>query len=184
MSQNPYQTPVEEPQIITPASPDELAGRFTRFASAFVDGLLLMAVLAPIQYATGITARIREGTASTLEGLSMNLLSVVLFLVFHGMILFSRGQTIGKLLTKIQIVDAKTGLIPPPIHVYVLRYLWTLPVIIICTIIPGRIDDMILAPIVLIDCFLIFTPDRRCLHDLIAGTKVVLYREGRSVKAE
>ncbi len=181
MSQNPYQSPVAEPQVIGPDTTDALAGRFTRFASALVDGFLVMAVVFPIQLLTGFTERAREGSAGVVENLIMNVIGMVFFLVLHGMFLFSRGQTIGKMLTKIQIVDAKTGQIPPPLHVYVLRYLWSLPIVIVCAIIPGPLDDMILLPIVLIDILMIFTPDRRCLHDLIAGTKVVMFREGRSV---
>lgn len=71
------------------------------------------------------------------------------------------GQTIGKRLLGIRIVDEETGVNGSVFTNIVLRYFinWLL------TLIP---------PYVLIDHALILAKNRRCVHDYLAGTKVVL----------
>jgi uncharacterized RDD family membrane protein YckC len=181
MSVNPYAPPVTTDGLnYAPESGvDELAGRFTRFASAFVDGILMMGILMPIQFVTGFYQRVSTQTAGIVEQFLMSLLGMAVMLALNGYLLFTRGQTIGKVLTKIQIVDFKSGNLLPFLKVYVYRYLWTLPLLVVVVIIPGAMDDLLVNIVVLIDALLIFGAERRCLHDYIAGSKVVLYRENR-----
>jgi uncharacterized RDD family membrane protein YckC len=101
----------------------------------------------------------------------------------NGYLLTTRGQTIGKLLTKIQIVDVQSGDLLPFLRVYVYRYLWTLPLLLVVILIPGPADDLLVNVVYLIDALLIFGSDRRCLHDYIAGSKVVIYRAKRQSPA-
>ena len=101
------------------------------------------------------------------------------FLILNGYLLVTRGQSIGKVLTKIQVVDFKTGLLLPFLRIYVYRHLWTLPIVVVVVLIPGSIDDLLLNVMVMIDVVLIFGENRRCFHDLLAGSKVVVYQEGR-----
>lgn len=54
-----------------------------------------------------------------------------------------------------------------------------LPLLVVVMLIPGAIDDLLVNIVVLIDALMIFGAERRCLHDYIAGSKVVLYRENR-----
>ena len=183
MSDNPYAAP-NTPVTLNPApfskeGNEQLAGRFTRLAAAIVDGILMMGVLLPIQFGTDYIGRARIGAVSVSEQLGMSALGLVVFLLFNGYLLHSRGQTIGKYLTKIQIVEEGTGRLLPFQRVYLFRYLWTLPFILLVLFIPGQTDDLIVNIVVLIDALLIFGVDRRCLHDYIAGSTVVLFSEDR-----
>ena len=59
------------------------------------------------------------------------------------------------------------------------RYLWSLPLVGAVILIPGSLDDFLVNIILLLDVLMIFGASRRCLHDLIAGSKVVRYIPGR-----
>ena len=86
-----------------------------------------------------------------------------MFLLIHGYLLMKHGQTVGKWLTGIRIADLDGG-IPSFGRVVGLRYLPTS----VASVIPvvGSIYP-------LVDVLFIFRSDRRCIHDLLAGTQVV-----------
>ena len=86
-----------------------------------------------------------------------------MFLILNGYLLFKRGQTIGKVVVKTRIVDLN-GNIPSFGKLIVLRYLIFA---LVSSLIP------IIGPFVGLEVFLIFFKERRCLHDYIAGTRVV-----------
>lgn len=178
---NPYAPPSDRTAAEDSDAPgqDVPARRFTRLAAAIVDGFLMMAVVIPIQLATGYTQRALNGQVSVFEEVVMSLLGLVVFLALNGYLLVNHGQSIGKRFGKIQIVDAADGTLLPFSRVYVIRYLWTLPLVVIVLAIPGRSDDALLYLAVLFDALLIFGVARRCLHDYLAGSKVVMYRPGR-----
>ena len=163
MSNNPYAPPATSGSIAFSADStnDELAGRFTRFAAALVDGLLMMAIIGPVMFATGYFQRAQTQQAGPLEILGMSLLGVGVMLAFNGYFLFQRGQTIGKILTKIQIVDAQDGKLLPFLRVYVYRYLWMTPIVLVVAFIPGATDDLLVNVLGLIDSLLIFGGERR-----------------------
>lgn len=184
MSDNPYAAPSETSYVSDIPSvkrKHELARRFTRFASAFIDGLILMAVLVPVMFTTGYMDRARAQQVGVAEQIAMSLLGMAVMLIFNGYFLVTRGQSIGKILTKIQIVDARSGDLLPFLRVYVLRYLWVLPLSIVTLLIPGATDDLLVNLAVLMDLLMIFGGDRKCLHDAIAGSKVVMYQPGREL---
>lgn len=145
-----------------------------------LDGILIMVIILPIQFLTGYFARVQAQEASIVEQFMMSLLGIVAFLFLNGFLLHSRGQTIGKVATKIQIVDVVHGRLLPFMQVYVFRYLWTLPLVFLVILIPGVFDDLLMNFVILIDVLLIFRSDRRCLHDILAGSKVVAYKANRS----
>lgn len=80
---------------------------------------------------------------------------------YQVVLLRREGQTVGKRLLRIRIVDEETGVRGAVVRNIVLRYFvnWLL------TLIP---------PYVVIDHLFIFAKNRRCVHDYLAGTKVVL----------
>ena len=129
MSDNPYAPPETGgvSEFVTDPRGDELARRLTRLAAAIVDGILLLVILVPVQFATGYFQRAMAQQQGLLEQLLMSLLGVVTMLVLNGYLLATRGQTIGKVLTKIQIVDVQSGKLLPFVQVYVYRNLWTVP---------------------------------------------------------
>jgi uncharacterized RDD family membrane protein YckC len=81
-------------------------------------------------------------------------------------LLARRGQTIGKIVagTRVVLLDGS----PAPFKKIVVLRTWVFHLL---SYIPGVNR---LAPVVgLIDALYIFRADRRCLHDQLAGTKVV-----------
>ncbi len=154
-------------------APPELASRLSRLGAVIIDGFLMMFIIFPIQVVTDFTARAMTGEVSLLEQLAMSVLGMIVFLIFNGYLLITRGQSIGKLAAGIRIVDAETNELISFTRVYVYRYLWTLPFTFTTLIIPGFTDDYLINLVFLVDALMIFRADKRCLHDLIAGSKVV-----------
>lgn len=97
-----------------------------------------------------------------LAAITLTLLILGIIGVPTQVILLARhGQTVGKRLLGIRIVDQETGVTSSAFANVILRYFvnWLL------TLIP---------PYFAIDHCLIFARNRRCLHDYLAGTRVVL----------
>ena len=91
------------------------------------------------------------------------MIGFVFFLLIHGFFLKKNGQTVGKMLTGIRITDLE-GKVPDFRKVILLRYL---PISLVSLI------PFVGPYLTLIDALLISEVTRRCLHDLLAGTKVV-----------
>ena len=139
-----------------------LAGRFTRLVAQGVDSVLALVVafVAPLLYAdpsgsTTATANVRLalclGGSLTLFAVQMTLLSL-------------RGQTLGKMILNIRIVDHDDESNPGFVRAVCWRVL-----------VPAFLGAVPLLGLlfVLLDVLCILGEERRCLHDLMAGTKVV-----------
>lgn len=173
---NPYTPPPTDPgadAFIDPAALARPASRFKRFIAFWIDALIMGAITVPMNILTGFTERAMMGTAGLLEQFLMSLAGMLVFLVVFGYLLVTRGQTIGKLLIGVRIVDHQSGELLSFTRVYLLRYLWSFPFVVLVTLIPGTFDDTLFGFLILIDSLMIFGRERRCLHDLIAGSKVV-----------
>jgi uncharacterized RDD family membrane protein YckC len=162
MEHNPYQAPAAT--VADVGVERELAGRGERLVAAIVDTIILLLILLPIMFATGYWQAAMSGeqpgfTTQLLYGL----LGFALFVAVQGVPLARTGQTWGKRLMKIRIADLQDA--KPSLGTLLgKRYL---PVQVI-----GAIP--IAGPLLMIvNVLLIFRGDRRCGHDLIAGTKVV-----------
>ncbi|MET3395679.1 MULTISPECIES: RDD family protein [Variovorax] len=141
----------------------ELASRGTRFLSAMLDAGISIAAIWLLATFTPINLWEDDGLGIWEPRISSAASGVVLYLVLHGYLLATRGQTIGKALFKIRIArpDGSRAQIG---RILALRdgplfftSIWPL-----------------LGPIyVLIDCLFIFRASRRCLHDQIADTVVL-----------
>jgi len=105
-----------------------------------------------------------EQTASLVEMVGHGVAGIVIFLVLHGYFLATRGQTIGKIAAGVRIVDFHTGQLLSFGKLIGLR---VIPVWV-AAVVPFAGGCL-----ALIDILFIFGNDRRCVHDLIAGTKVV-----------
>ena len=165
-SENPYATPTVDPILPedNPTKELDLATRRERFCAEIID----VSIIFIAQMGTAYLVRkfLREAPDKTLMGL----LGSMVFLIAHSWLLATRGQTVGKLLmgTKIVRLDGQK---PSLLRLLGLRYapFWA------ATYIPtagGWIS--------LINYLFIFRENRRCLHDLLAGTKVV--KIGRLVR--
>ncbi|MEM1068094.1 MAG: RDD family protein [Planctomycetota bacterium] len=163
---NPYQAPLTDSDQPLPTRPGGpvLARRLTRLAAAILDGIINMVVLLPIFFFSGFLDRSLEQTVTLTEEAIYGIVGAVIYLVIHGYLLATKGQTVGKMLLKIQVVDYQSSQVIPFGKMVGLRYLpiW------IAGLIPfiGNV-------LVLVDVLAIFGQERRCVHDLLAGTKVV-----------
>jgi uncharacterized RDD family membrane protein YckC len=95
--------------------------------------------------------------------LASPLFAFLAFVLIHGYFLRATGQTIGKKLTGIRIAGPD-GKVPDFAKVILVRYfpIWLVSLI-----------PFVGGFLVLLDVLFIFRSDRRCIHDLIAGTRVV-----------
>jgi uncharacterized RDD family membrane protein YckC len=141
-----------------------LADRGMRLVAAIIDTIILLLVLMPIMFMGGAFTAMMAGDTSAGFGIKWAILGFVVFLVVQGFPLNASGQTWGKKMLKMKIVDME-GRKPEFGKLIALRYL------VIQLI--GQIP--FLGPLVgLADVLFIFGADRRCLHDKIAGTQVVV----------
>jgi uncharacterized RDD family membrane protein YckC len=161
---NPYQPPAAKLEDQVVPEDHALAGRGQRLGAALLDTVFGLIIGIPLMLALGTWDYLRSGEKPpytlTLAGAALGFLG---FLLIHGYFLKTSGQTIGKKLLGIRIADMDNN-IPPFAKIIGLRYL------------PIQAAGVI--PIVgifypLIDVLFIFSESRRCIHDLIAGTKVV-----------
>ncbi len=160
-SDNPFAAPASGAAALTPEPVEgELASRGSRLAAAIIDVLIMMAVFFPIILVLGFTVTEQQGP---MVQIMIGGVAVLVSLGINGWLLHTRGQTLGKMVMKIRIVRvdgvATTGwdtigkrLLP----------LWLVQMIPVIGSFLG-----------LLDVLFIFRQDRRCLHDMIAGTEVI-----------
>lgn len=167
MTENPYSPPAADLEQPLEPGTVELASRGKRLLAAFVDGIIMMAVFIPIWMLGGIWQDITNGIQPSIgQMLSLSGLGLIGFLTINGFTLATRGQTLGKMLLKIQIVDQQSAQILGLGKLVGLRMLplWVVSLIPML----GNIAS-------LVDVLFIFGKQRRCVHDMIAGTKVIDY---------
>lgn len=141
-----------------------LAGRGSRLAAAIIDWLLLFFpnMLAG-RFFYGYDAYMKNLKNNSFEFIvSILFIGLIINLVCNGYLLYKRGQTLGKMIMDIEIVDMKNN-VPPLFNSFFVRsflfsVLYFIPVV-----------QLVAA----LDVLFIFSQSRRCLHDRLAGTKVV-----------
>lgn len=177
---NPFAAPMAELQQLEGAEDQIPAGRGTRLAAQLVQGMLLgvplilgfalFSVFEGLGSAldSGFTSGFGDNPAGVLALLLLGVLGMGYYLLYIGMTLYllhTRGQSIGKYLFGIQIVDHLSGGVPPLWRIVVLRYLvgWVIGMIPVLSTLYGLLDPLF-----------IFGADHRCIHDHIAGTRVIV----------
>ena len=133
----------------------ESAGRGTRLAAVLID----TALAAPLAFVTqewgyANTSTVDPVGATALMGL-LTLQNVQVYLVA------TSGQTIGKRVMRLRVVDARTGDHPGWFRVVVLRIYANRILIAVTFLLYG-----------LVDALFIFRGDRRTVHDRLAQTRV------------
>jgi uncharacterized RDD family membrane protein YckC len=163
--ENRFQPPKAEVADVRADDETELATRGARFGGAMIDGLLILLVLFPTMMMTGYWQDAMSGKQPSMATqIAYALLGYAAYLVFNGYLLHKSGQTIGKRLVGTRIVSVDENRIIPVWKVLALRQL---PFSVVAQI-------PIVGPLLsLADSLFVFRSDKRCLHDLIAGTKVV-----------
>lgn len=143
-----------------------LADRGTRLVAAIVDSVILIIVAIPVVLGIGfvIGAAMGDTFASNLVAQVLGSAAVIgIFLAVNGYFLNLNGQTVGKKITNIKIVN-DDGTKPEFTHLILYRYgvTWLIGMI---PFIGGLYG--------LVNVLAIFRESRKCLHDDIAKTKVV-----------
>jgi len=159
---NPYDAPDSDVQIQS-SEINNLASRWSRLFAALIDAFIGIIVSVPliIYYNVFELAMAGEELGTGLM-VFMTLMGIVAFMLIHGYLLKTKGQTIGKLALGIKIVTLDDQL-PNFGSLIVKRYLpiWVIQLVPAINI------------LALVDVLFIFRSDKRCVHDLIAETKVV-----------
>ncbi len=165
---NSYEPPnlFNEPELSKkeelPVHSHELASLYQRFFGSMIDGFITMTILLPIMLKMGLF----ENAESVQTQIIVFLLGFLSIIIIHGYFLYTRGQSIGKMLVGTQIVGLNGRLLSLE-RIIFLRYM---PLQIVAQIpVIGQI-------IAIFDAIMIFNPDRRCLHDHIASTVVVQFK--------
>jgi len=160
----------------TPAAPGsaQLAGLGQRFGAAAIDGVLKTLCWLPTSLAVWrvLGDQIRAGQQPSptellgaMEGVvSLSLPYLAVLAIVQGILIARRSQSIGKVLLGLRII--RVGDLQPAgfMRGYLLR-----------GAVPWFIEQIPLLGGLfwMVDVSFIFSAERRCLHDLIAGTKVV-----------
>lgn len=162
---NPYSAPSAAVADIAPAGRQELAGRGMRLAGAIIDGLILLVILIPMMVFGGYFSGMMTGQQPDAMTKAMwGVMGFILFVVIQGYPLSQSAQTWGKKLLKMKIVDLE-GRQPSFATLIGKRYLPVQAIGLIPWI--GGLFG-------LVNVLFIFGEERRCIHDLIAGTRVVV----------
>jgi len=163
--ENRYQPPKAEVADVIATDESQLATRWARLGGSMLDGILMSLVIVPTMFATGYMQSAMSGTQPTfLTQLPYALLGLIAYLVFNGYSLQKSGQTIGKRIAGTRIVSVDESRVLPLWKILTLRQL---PIMVVSQI-------PLVGPLVsLVDTFFVFRSDKRCVHDFIAGTKVV-----------
>jgi uncharacterized RDD family membrane protein YckC len=164
---NPFEPPKYEAPVDSDRGPAGivLASLGARFGAAFIDSFIMIAIVTPLMWAFGEfddLSRLEER-----EYLRSALWSVAGFFIWmgvNGYLLFKHGQSVGKRIVGIRIVNIDDNRRTPFSKLVLLR---TLPVQLVAAI------PLLGSLLTLVDVLFIFRQDRRCVHDLIAGTRVV-----------
>ncbi len=166
--QNPYAAPQTDSFI-----PQSIAERhlpatlWQRFAGAFVDGLItgvIMAVLIGIFIALGLFGDSWVlGMKTTSMIIVTGFVSFGLFVLVQFPFLKATGQTIGKKVMKTKIVTL-SGEKPSMQDLILKRYAFMHLI---------RVIPFVGKLLSLINVLCVFGSSRSCIHDMVAGTKVV-----------
>lgn len=157
---NPYEPPVAV-DASSPARPDQQipAERGTRLGAALIDGLLLLPSLGAAMAVLGLEAFARETARNT----AVTFLFMLPVIAFQWWLIATTGQSIAKRWLGIRIVKLDGSAVGFA-HGVALR-----------AMIPNAISMIPYLGYVfsVVDALFIFGQDRRCLHDHLAGTKVI-----------
>lgn len=164
---NPYRSP--EARIVDQAAAaSDLASLGERLAAALLDGLMMLVINLPLMYFGGYFRAVFDAAAVggqppfTLM-LTWAGIGLVIFLLVQGYPLAAWGQTWGKRILRIRIADLQGG--QPSFATLLLRRYLPMQAV---SMIP-----LVGVLLVWVDILMIFRRDRRCAHDLVAGTRVV-----------
>jgi len=165
--ENPYQAPSSRVGDVRPAGAAEPVGRGVRFGAVIIDRLIQSVIIVGCESYLGIYRQaIDAAKAGQMLPLDVMLtvlaINVAVVVLLQGYPLVTWGQTWGKRACSIKIVDLADR--KPSIARLAVRY-----AVILSPVVMSFLGSVFA---IVDDCF-IFREDRRCIHDLAAGTRVV-----------
>lgn len=162
--QNPYAAPVAQVSDLAAGGP-ELASLGARLGGFVIDFVLYIIIVTCVTFLMGGFSMVMSGQPPAFGQTALwTLISFVIYAAIQFVPLQANGQSWGKKIvgTKIVTLDGQK---PDIIKLIPVRYG--------CTQLIGIIPFVGFV-INLVGVLLVFREDRRCLHDLIAGTRVVV----------
>ena len=157
---NPYASPeaVSAPRRTSTAS-EVIASRSARLAAVMIDYVCALLCTLPVLSSAMLVAASEQRALSGL-GITATFAGLFVLGIVQATYLVRVGQTIGKKLMKIRIVDHVDGEIPHWSRVLGMRYLLN-----------TALRQIPLYAFV--DVLFIFGAEQRCVHDYLASTKVI-----------
>jgi uncharacterized RDD family membrane protein YckC len=161
--ENPYASPVSSAALLA-AQPRSRAGdqarRSMRWVGSMVDGFAIIPILLA---ASSAADTFRLDFQNLNHRLSVPLGSLAVLLCIQSVLMATRGQSLGKVLLGMKVVNLHDENIPDFYRGVILR-VWFQK--LLCAI-PGY---------ALLDALFIFGLEERCLHDYMAATRVITTR--------
>ena len=134
-----------------------LAGRIPRLGAVILDGFIY---LTPPVILAVVTPLLVHGPGGETVAVVFILIAFFIVFLYQILLLIKDGQTLGKKALRIRIVKMDTG-----------ENGGFVPNVLLRLIVNGLLGIIPLYG--LVDILFIFRGDRRCIHDMIAGTQVV-----------
>jgi uncharacterized RDD family membrane protein YckC len=159
---NPYATPrVSGPRVgYAAADSGSLASRGSRLAASLIDGFAAMVILLPALAAVFFAGASEGPSGFVILLAAVSGLGFLVFAVYQLSMLIRQGQTLGKKSMNIRIVNYSDGQVPSAGRLLGMRYF-----------VNSLLGQIPLYSV--LDVLLIFGSEKRCIHDYLAGTKVV-----------
>lgn len=161
---NRFAPPVAHVEDVTESAAGQLADRGSRFGAALIDMVIGLAAITGLSLATGWKFWSPPTSQPLLATFLVNLgIGFVAYVLVHGWLLHTRGQTVGKMLLKMRIVrtdGSRVGIV----RLLLLRYLLNT---LFCIV------PLVGGLYALIDGLMIFRKSHKCVHDNLADTLVV-----------
>jgi len=137
-----------------------------RFAAMLIDSLIIGIIISPLSYVLELERYVESGAVLPYPVIIQLYIGIfAAYVLVNGWLLYRYGQTVGKRMLKIAIATDDYQ-VPSFNRLIFVRYVPFL----VTGIFP------ILSAVNIFDGLLIFKPDRRCLHDILAGTQVIYVR--------
>lgn len=166
-----YPAPTPAPAL--PIEDSTLADRGARLLAVLIDQVFVFIVCLPgigLLFSVILQAMLNDGEmddvspARRLAGGLLIFVGLIIVATIQIWMLSTRGQTLGKRLMSIRVVLLANNANPGFVGAVLMRVV--IPMILGAVPVVGAIFS-------LVDVCFIFRDDRRCVHDLIAGTKVI-----------
>jgi uncharacterized RDD family membrane protein YckC len=165
---NPYAPPSAgaDAPWATPMMGEEhmLAERGTRLGAALIDAGLVLGIVMVFFVPALVMAESNSSEAAMIGLFGVGGMAMLSLMIYQWYLISTTGQSLAKKWLGIRILKLD-GTLPGFVHGVLLR-IWVMSLITNIPFVGGIAG--------LVDPLLIFGEERRCLHDYIAGTKVVV----------